>query len=341
MGTINDKLTYLNETKTAIKNAIVAKGVSVSANDTFRSYANKIGNIQGVEDLNTELSAQDTALSTQETKIAQLEQALNNKVALDLISATSDANATANDIVKDKTAYINGVKVVGTYAIGEIEENDVNFYDYEGTRVASYSKADFLALNEMPANPSHQGLTAQGWNWSLADAKSYVTDYGMLDIGQMYVTDDGKTRIYITLTDGRLGPYLGLALSGTATIDWGDGSTSQMTGNSLSYTNNLFHSYSKEGNYIITIDINGTGAFYADGNDISKTIWSGSVSGTQPNRGYANSIQKVELGNNIGISQNAFKHCMSLKNINSEKCVSKLCFTNNISDTKQCAIIRR
>ena len=42
MGSIADKLTYLQETKTAIKNAIVSKGIEVSDTDTFRSYANKI-----------------------------------------------------------------------------------------------------------------------------------------------------------------------------------------------------------------------------------------------------------------------------------------------------------
>lgn len=46
MGTIAEKLEYLNDTKTAIKGAIVAKGVTVSDTDTFRSYANKIGQIQ-------------------------------------------------------------------------------------------------------------------------------------------------------------------------------------------------------------------------------------------------------------------------------------------------------
>ena len=45
MGTITDKLTYLQDTKTSIKNAIVSKGVSVSDSDTFRSYANKISSI--------------------------------------------------------------------------------------------------------------------------------------------------------------------------------------------------------------------------------------------------------------------------------------------------------
>lgn len=45
MGTITDKLNYLDETKTLIKNAIVSKGVSVSDSDTFRSYANKISSI--------------------------------------------------------------------------------------------------------------------------------------------------------------------------------------------------------------------------------------------------------------------------------------------------------
>lgn len=45
MGTIADKLNYLNTTKTNIKNAIIEKGVEVSDNDTFRSYATKIGEI--------------------------------------------------------------------------------------------------------------------------------------------------------------------------------------------------------------------------------------------------------------------------------------------------------
>lgn len=47
MGTIQEKLAYLNNTKTLIRNAIIDKGVPVSASDTFRSYAEKIGLIQG------------------------------------------------------------------------------------------------------------------------------------------------------------------------------------------------------------------------------------------------------------------------------------------------------
>ena len=45
-NTIADKLTYLNGTKDAIKQAIIGKGVDVSDTDTFRSYADKISSIQ-------------------------------------------------------------------------------------------------------------------------------------------------------------------------------------------------------------------------------------------------------------------------------------------------------
>lgn len=45
-NTIYDKLEYLEDTKEQIKQAIVAKGVSVSESDTFRSYADKIGSIE-------------------------------------------------------------------------------------------------------------------------------------------------------------------------------------------------------------------------------------------------------------------------------------------------------
>ncbi len=42
MKTLNKKLTYLAETKAAIKNAIVEKGQTVTDSDSFRSYADKI-----------------------------------------------------------------------------------------------------------------------------------------------------------------------------------------------------------------------------------------------------------------------------------------------------------
>lgn len=46
MGTTSDKLAYLNQTKTEIKNAIIEKGVEVADTDSFRSYANKIAQIK-------------------------------------------------------------------------------------------------------------------------------------------------------------------------------------------------------------------------------------------------------------------------------------------------------
>lgn len=42
---IYDKLTYLEGTKSAIKDSIISKGVAVSDSDTFRSYADKISQI--------------------------------------------------------------------------------------------------------------------------------------------------------------------------------------------------------------------------------------------------------------------------------------------------------
>lgn len=127
----------------------------------------------------------------------------------------------------------------------EVEENDVIFIDYDGTRLYSYSKAEFLALSSFPANPTHSGLTAQGWNWDLVDAKAYVTECDSLVIGQMYVTDDGKTRLYITLDDSSLLSPTFYIPTGS-TIDWGDGTTQTTSGS-------IQHTYTSTGNYEVVI----------------------------------------------------------------------------------------
>ena len=182
------------------------------------------------------------------------------------ITAAVDSNIQQGNIKKD----VEILGVTGTYEGGDkpvIQEKDVNFYDYEGTLLYSYTKSEFANLSAMPANPTHEGLTAQGWNWSLSDAKTYVASYGKLIIGQMYITSDGKTRLYITLDSAdRLSPtlYWSQSVANGVTINWGDGSAEETfsgTGNK-----NTTHTYSAAGDYVISLEVTsgamGVGNYY-------------------------------------------------------------------------------
>lgn len=229
--------------------------------------------------------------------------------------ATMDASGTKT--LQTQGKYCEGdisIAYVKPSGGGSVVQKDVNFYDYDGSIVASYSAADFANLAQLPANPTHTGLTSQGWNWTLADAKTYVAAYGNLDVGQMYVTDDGKTRIYIRLEQGRLAPYFGLAVNGTATIDWGDGSTASIvTGDSTSTLINTQHVYSEPGDYVIAVSVNGSASLLGIRNG-SQILWKNSQVANE-NRCYQNSIQRVELGIGIDIGDSAFSNCYSLTSI--------------------------
>lgn len=200
---------------------------------------------------------------------------------------------------------------------GGVEEKDVDFIDYDGKLLYSYTKDEFLALNEMPENPTHEGLTAQGWNWTLADAKEYITDYGMLVIGQTYITDDEKTRIYIRLDNGHKTPTLGMAINGTVIIDWGDNTVSTATGNSSTIRIDTTHQYQNEGNYIITISPNIGSSYYFIGTQAGTTYILYEYSSANPNDSsfYLNSIYKIELGSNVGINNYGLKLLANLETV--------------------------
>ena len=196
---------------------------------------------------------------------------------------------------------------------------DVNFYDYDGTVVNSYTAAEFANLSAMPSNPSHEGLTAQGWNWSLSDAKTYVASYGKLNIGQMYITSDGKTRLYITLTEGRTSPYLKLYLNANTEldVDWGDSTNHSVFTTSSEGLVTKQHEYSSAGNYIIVITvISGSFEFKSSTSNISTLLSSNNGVASSPDRCYLNSIKKVEIGSSMtAIRESAFNSCNALRSV--------------------------
>ena len=198
--------------------------------------------------------------------------------------------------------------------------DQVRFLDYDGTVLHTYTPTEFANLSAMPANPTHTGLTSQGWNWTLNDAKTYVAENKNLDIGQMYITSDGKTRIYITLTEGRISPILQLYLATNSEldIDWGDGSThSTFTSTSAGYKGEI-HNYSTPGDYVISITVT-TGSFVLQSSasaSLSSILWNGNNNTNSPDRAYNNAIKKIEIGTGVGsIGNNAFTSCSSLSSI--------------------------
>lgn len=225
--------------------------------------------------------------------------------ASELVSGALSISQNGNDI--DVTNYETVDVMVRA---GVVSENDVNFWDYDGTLLYAYSKSGFLSLAAMPPNPEHDGLTAQGWNWTFVNAQSYVRTYGKLDIGQMYATSDNKTRLYITLGDVRLSPYLGIGVKGTAVVDWGDGSaTTTLTGSNVTTIIYTQHTYPEAGDYVISISGNiGFG---------NKTILRASNTGSPDNQDivYASTLTRVEIGNITSIQSGAFYNCYSLANI--------------------------
>ena len=193
---------------------------------------------------------------------------------------------------------------------------DITFYDYDGTIVTSWTLEELAAKTALPDYPSHEGLTCQGWNWSLANLK---TTNRKMNVGAVYITDDGKTRIYISLKEGRTSPMLGVCPNGTVTVDWGDGTTPDtLTGTStttVKWTPN--HVYAASGEYVIKLTVDGTMGFYGDfSSSGGSAILRYSSSDDNRNRVYQNSVQKIEIGNGVtSIGDSAFYSCNSLESI--------------------------
>lgn len=193
---------------------------------------------------------------------------------------------------------------------GAVSPKDINFYDYDGTCVAAWSLAELAGKTALPDYPTHEGLTCQGWNWTLADLK---TENAKMNVGAMYITTDGKTRLHIVLPEQRKTLRLGLCVNGTAVIDWGDGSeTASLQGTNLNtvlYT--AAHSYSASGAYTISIAVTGSARIPAN-----QYVFTGAVSESGGTAAVLHSILTgVHFGSNMTCAQHSFMNFASLEYI--------------------------
>lgn len=207
---------------------------------------------------------------------------------------------------------LSGVPAGGGGGGTAVSPKDINFYDYDGTCVAAWSLAELAGKTALPDYPAHEGLTCQGWNWTLAGLKA---ENAKMNVGAMYITSDGKTRIYITLQEGRKSPMLGICPNGTVTVDWGDGTTPDtLTGTSVNDTQwTPTHNYAASGDYVIALTVDGTARLVGDRNGSSLLHYASSVDNR--NLPYLNAIQRVELGSSTSIGPFAFFDCYSLASI--------------------------
>lgn len=226
-----------------------------------------------------------------------------------LVAQTSDS-VTENGTVD--TTLINSLEVNVPQGGGEeAPEKDVNFIDYDGTILYSYTAIEFAALTELPALVSHDGMAAAtAWNWTLADAKAYVAKYGSLWIGQEYE----RLEIDIELLDTAKSPYLTFGVNGRAVIYWGDGTSDTITGTNHSVQQHTQHNYSAGGKYTISVvpDTEATQITLSPSSSLLLGAYDGQATN---NVKYASCIKTVRVGSKYNVSSDAFKYCTQLKSI--------------------------
>ena len=225
-------------------------------------------------------------------------------------SAIREKGGTSDPLVYPD-GFVTAIQAIQTGSSAPGAPGDITFYDYDGTIVTSWTLEELATKTALPDYPSHEGLTCQGWNWSLADLK---TANRKMNVGAMYITDNGATRLHIRIaTLGRMTVplYIGQTVANGVSIDWDDGSAAE----TLSGTGNVntSHTYAEPGDYIISL-MPDDGCTLSFGSGSVAYCVMGSTS--RNDIVYCNMLQDVYVGKNVtSIGGSAFYNCYSLASV--------------------------
>ena len=166
-----------------------------------------------------------------------------------------------SDALEFPGGFVDAVGAIQTGS-GEAKEEaplkDVNFYDYDGTRLYSYTTAEAAALTELPPLPVVDGLTYTGWSWTLEEVTSLNADDPWAEIVAFCHATDGYWA-HITLGTEEDCKNFTIACYPTAIndlrIDWGDGTveTPEYDKAYQPASSRFSHDYASPGKYSIHV----------------------------------------------------------------------------------------
>lgn len=185
---------------------------------------------------------------------------------------------------------------------GESSLPDVEFIDYDGTRIASYSFEEVANLDSLPELPTREGFTNEGWNFTLSELKAAASAGKKVIVGCTYITSDGVTRIYVTIPADSLELHIAFGQSETKSVifDWGDGTVDQGPGSTAQTTRT--HTYQQAGDYVIS---------FTPKKDYATLKLGGNIGGS--GAAFNNEkIKDVALGKILSMNGSTFSECDNL-----------------------------
>ena len=326
---------------TAIANAIRSKGGTQAQLEYSSGFVTAINNIStGIDTSDATLNNANQMLSgvTAYSNGTKYTGTITSKSAQTYTPGTTDQTIAAGQYLSG-TQTISGdadlvpgnIKdgvdifgVTGTLKAASPQwDDDVLFIDYDGTYLYSYTAEEFANLNEMPPNPNHTdiGLVADGWNWTLAAAKTQVSSSGECIIGQMYRTVSGNTEINLDVYGDSYGGLSAVAvcIRGTTTsfsgkVYWGDGYSTSVTGGA---NTTVGHTYSASGNYTIQIEVLDGTFTLSSGNYYRACVgYSTSSINGNLNQALAATVSSIRCGDGcVGFYEYACQYMRNLKEV--------------------------
>ena len=198
---------------------------------------------------------------------------------------------------------------------------------------ASFSKEGVANAKEALGIDVSEGLWVNA-EW-IINSESYVAfalAYNAKEPEEEWI-GDGNTHIWIELSEERKSPMLGLAVNGSAVVDWGDGTSPDvLTGTSSTPGDVLWtpkHEYSRGGEYVITLTVDGQAGIGGVANsNAGSYLLRNSTENDGCNIVYRNAIKRVELGTGIvNVGTAGLGYCYSLRGVKFPE--SKLNFSSS------------